>query len=1065
MRRINSKLYFLYFFFVFKIAVAQQYNFKNFTPKNGLASSIVNNIFQDSKGYIWFATQGGGVSRFNGKEFKNLTKNDGLVANDVTCIGEDKLGNIWIGTTTDGVSKFDGAKFINYTVKEGLTHNSVYAIYCDASNKVWLGTEGGGISIININNDHIEKITTENGLAGDIVYGITQDKQGSYWFALKDGISTYDGKKIINYENIEALKGKKFWTVFRDSKSVLWFGASNGGVVKYDGLEFHTIDIPKEVSEDFIGSIAEDLLGNMWFGTEHGVMKFDGINYTIFNEKKGLSSNIVFAVTSDYEGNIWIGTQQGGVNFFSNEKFANYSLKEGLLTNKITNIYQIQSNTYIVGTFGHGISILSGNSFYNFNSFPELSQSIISSIAKDNKGNYWIGTGEGIFIIKKSNEDYVLVKSIKKLDNTELPMVTNILQDNLGAMWIATYGRGLFKVDGKKTIRYTAKDGLSSDNILYMFKDSKDFLWLGTNDAGVFKMENEAFINFTESNGLASKSIWTIAEDDKHNMFFGTNEAGISCYDGNKFRTLNIAQGLCSNNITTLMWDKFAKSLVVGTDKGINKLKLRADFEIDSLRFYGEQEGFKGGEVISNAGLIDDEGLIWFGTPEGLYKYDRKYDYPSKIPPILDLNSIHLSYQAVDWKKYTDSVDLRTNIPYNLTLSHENNHLTFYFQALTTSDVKYSYILEGQDKEWSPLSPVSEANFTNIAPGKTYTFKVKAVNNNGIWSEDNISFTFTINPPWWQTWWFYIGSILFLGFGVIGFINYRTAKLAKEKKILEEKVVERTLELNQSNTKLSEAIHAITDSMNYAQRIQQSFLTSEKVLNQSLKDYFILYKPRDIVSGDFYWSYDLPDRTIIACADCTGHGIPGAFMSLIGLSLLNEISHSKGIIEPAKMLDELRRIIILGLNPDQTETGGKDGMDISLIAIMKSNTADEVKIHFAGANSVLCIVTNNVNQKELLEYKGDKQPVGYYSNMKLFKQHEIIAKKDDILYMFTDGYADQFGGPNGKKFMARQLKRVLLTLAGSPTKQQQEKLESTFEDWKGQLEQVDDVTVVGIKLG
>ncbi len=133
------------------------------------------------------------------------------------------------------------------------------------------------------------------------------------------------------------------------------------------------------------------------------------------------------------------------------------------------------------------------------------------------------------------------------------------------------------------------------------------------------------------------------------------------------------------------------------------------------------------------------------------------------------------------------------------------------------------------------------------------------------------------------------------------------------------------------------------------------------------------------------------------------------------------------------MLDELRRIIILGLNPEQTETGGKDGMDITLIAIYKTHQGNDVKIHFSGANSVLCLVTQRDLQPELLEFKGDKQPVGYYSIMKPFKQQEIIAKKGDMLYMFTDGYADQFGGENGKKFMAKQLKRNLLNLVDMPT--------------------------------
>lgn len=1060
---LRAKYYplsFLLLCFFLNTAIAQQYNFKNYTPKNGLASSDVNNIFQDSKGYLWFATQSGGISRFNGKEFKNYTKNEGLIANDITCINEDQSGNIWIGTP-GGVSKFDGLGFYNYTTNEGLSDNFVYSIYCDNKNKVWFGTDGGGVSIFNGTN--FQKITTNDGLSSNMVYAIAQDKKGNYWFALNKGVSKYDGNVITNFDKIQAISNKIFFSILSDSKGNIWLGSSNAGVVKFNGISFEEIKIPEEVSTDFIGSIAEDKHGNIWFATEHGALKFDGTLYTLFNEKKGLSSNVVQSINTDYEGNVWIGTQAGGANLFSSEAFLNYTPKDDLISNKITALLQTNDGSYIIGTLSDGITIFENGNFSHLTSIPDLSQSNISALAVDNKNNLWIGTNDGVFVLKKQNDTYVLSKRITRLKNTPLQIVASIFQDKKGAIWIATYGSGLFKIDDNEEKKYTKTDGLISDNILTMFEDSKGIIWLGTYDEGVFKFENNKFVNYTEKEGLANKSVWSISEGDNHSIYFGTSEGGISCYDGKLFKTISANNGLCSNKINALAWDNIDKSLIVGTDKGINKLNLGPDFKIRSKRYYGEQEGFKGVEVNQNSILIDKKGLIWFGTTNGLSMYNRKYDFPNVTPPKLNLNSISLSYLAVDWRKFTDSVDLRTNLPYNLVLSHKNNHLTFNFQALTADNVKYTYILEGQDNDWSPLSINTEANFTNIAPGKMYTFKVKALNSNNIWSADITPFTFTIKPPWWQTWWFYTLAVLLVIGSVFGFINYRTAHLAKEKKVLEEKVIERTTELKGANVRLSEAIHAITDSLNYAQRIQQSFLTSENILKQTLKNYFIIYKPRDIVSGDFYWSFELPDRTLIACADSTGHGIPGAFMSLIGISLLNEISHSKNITEPARILDELRRIIICALNPDQLDSGGKDGMDIALISIFKT-TDDDVKIHFAGANNALYIISNQNNLTNFMEFKSDKQPVGFYSNMKPFTQQEIIAKKGDIIYLGTDGYADQFGGEKGKKYMSKQLKKVLSSIHTMPLGEQQKILNQEFNGWKGDLDQVDDVTVIAIKI-
>ncbi len=1061
-RIIYYPFLFLLLCFFLNTAIAQQYNFKNYTPKNGLASSIVNNVFQDSKGYIWFGTQGGGISRFNGKEFKNFTKNDGLVSNDVTCITEDKSGNIWIGTSAEGVSKYDRVKFYNYTITEGLADNSVFSIYCDSNNDLWFATLGGGVSIFN--GKKFKKIMGSDGLSSDSVYAITMDKNGNYWFALDNSISKYDGATITNYNNLKIISKKRFFSVLADSKGNVWFGSSDAGVVKFNGKDFEEIKIPDEVSNDFIGSIAEDKHGNIWFATDHGALKFDGEKYTLFKAKNGLSSNLVLSINTDYEGNVWMGTQQGGANLFSSEAFVNYTTKDGVISNKITCLFQTNDGAYIIGTQSDGISIFSNGNFSHLTSVPGLSQSNISCIAMDNRNNLWVGTADGVFVLKKQNGNFVLSKRIDKLNNCTLPMVVNIFQDKKGVIWIATFGKGLFKLDNNEVSQYSTSNGLISDDIAIMFKDSRDVIWLGTNDAGVVKFENGKFKNYIEKDGLVNKSVWSIAEDDKQNMYFGTNGGGISFFNVKQSITISKRDGLCSNNITSLAWDTIDKSLWVGTDQGINKLKLTPDFEVKSLRFYGEQEGFNGVEVNQNGILIDDKGLTWFCTPNGLSMYNRNFDYPNLTPPKLCLSGIRLGYQKVDWRKYADSVDLRTNIPYNLVLSHKNNHLTFDFQALTTDNVKYKYLLEGQDNEWSPLSVNTEANFTNIAPGKTYTFKVKAINSNKIWSDDIVAFTFTIKPPWWQTWWFYTLSILFIVGSVLGFINYRTSHLAKEKKILEEKVIERTLELKGSNVKLSEAIQAITDSLNYAKRIQECFLTSEKILMQTLKNYFIIYKPRDIVSGDFYWTFKLPDRTLIACADSTGHGIPGAFMSLIGISLLNEISHSKKIVEPALILDELRRIIILALNPDQLDSGGKDGMDIALISVFKSPETDDVKIYFSGANNAIYIISAQNNSTNFMEYKSDKQPVGFYSNMKPFTQQEIIAKKGDIIYLGTDGYADQFGGIRGKKFMSKQLKKILTSIHTLPLEEQENILEKEFLGWKGNLDQVDDVTVIGIRI-
>ena len=432
--------------------------------------------------------------------------------------------------------------------------------------------------------------------------------------------------------------------------------------------------------------------------------------------------------------------------------------------------------------------------------------------------------------------------------------------------------------------------------------------------------------------------------------------------------------------------------------------------------------------------------------------------------PITRLKSVDLfSQKKTNWKLFTNSL-IQHNLPFKLELNHDRNYLTFNFigVSLTTpTKVRYRFMLKGLEKDWQPETSKTEAVYSNIPPGN-YEFLVMASNGEGVWNKSPASFKFLIRPPLWQTWWFYslIGLII-----VIFIFSYIKIKSANNKILKQNKIIAtKNDDLKQAYRVIADKNKSITDSITYAKRIQESFLSSENTLNKTLKNYFILYKPRDIVSGDFYWAFDLPDRVIIACADSTGHGIPGAFMSLIGISVLNEISHSKNIIEPALILDELRRIIICALNPEQLDSGGKDGMDIALISVFKNPGAEDVKIHFSGANNAMYIISSQNNITELKEFKSDKQPVGFYSNMKPFTQQEITAKKGDIIYMGTDGFADQFGGEKGKKFMSKQLKKKLTTIHHLPLTEQDKILESEFQAWKGELEQVDDVTVMGIRI-
>ena len=283
----------------------------------------------------------------------------------------------------------------------------------------------------------------------------------------------------------------------------------------------------------------------------------------------------------------------------------------------------------------------------------------------------------------------------------------------------------------------------------------------------------------------------------------------------------------------------------------------------------------------------------------------------------------------------------------------------------------------------------------------------------------------------------FVGILLVIGF--LGFVYKQLNTTKKQKLVIEEKQEE------------------ITDSINYAKRIQDAMMTSSVYLKDTLPKSFIFFKPKDVVSGDFYWIYkDQEENIFFTVADCTGHGVPGAFMSMIGTSLLNEIIIEKGIKETDKILIEMRAQIIRSLSQED-EGAQKDGMDISLCKLnMKKKT-----VEFSGAHNSLI----HVRGEELKTYRGDHQPVGLLlGEKKPFTKHQVKLKKDDMLYIYSDGYQDQFGGAKGKKYMAAKFKKQLLKMSNKSEDQQLAILDQEFSSWKNDYEQIDDVCVMGVRI-
>jgi serine phosphatase RsbU (regulator of sigma subunit) len=388
--------------------------------------------------------------------------------------------------------------------------------------------------------------------------------------------------------------------------------------------------------------------------------------------------------------------------------------------------------------------------------------------------------------------------------------------------------------------------------------------------------------------------------------------------------------------------------------------------------------------------------------------------------------------------------------------------------------------LENYEEGFGEWTKDHKKSYTNLSGGK-YVFHVRAKDSNENVSEET-TYTFFVEYPWYQTSWgialIVILSISFIGSVTFQYTRIKTKRIEAEKKVLEDKVTERTQELELSNQEIisqknnlevknKEIDHKnkeITQSIEYALHIQQSILPDTAAIYKVLTDSFVLYKPKDIVSGDFFAFTTISqagqqDEIIIAAADCTGHGVPGALMSMLGSNILYQIVNEKKQTTPSDILYHLN----VGVNESlkQNINEGNDGMDIVLCNIKYSNDFDSAEVQYAGANRPLYIVRDGM----LEEIKATKMPIGGVQfQERIFTNHQMTLKKGDILFLTTDGYADQFGGELGKKLTTKKFKEFIVTLQDKPMKEQGKRVESFFDSWRGDNEQIDVVCFIGIRI-
>lgn len=418
-----------------------------------------------------------------------------------------------------------------------------------------------------------------------------------------------------------------------------------------------------------------------------------------------------------------------------------------------------------------------------------------------------------------------------------------------------------------------------------------------------------------------------------------------------------------------------------------------------------------------------------------------------------------LSNFYIDIRSVKGKNDKRLDLD-SVTLNYNDNYVAVEVSSpfyLSENAIEYQYQLEGlHHEDWSKWTRDPLFEFPYLPVGN-YVLHIRAKNVFNQISTEKL-FYISIKPPFWKTTWFISLVICFSLFVIYIVIVYRLRALEKANKILEEKVRARTQEVVEQKAIIENLYHDVTDSIDYAQKIQAAILPSEQQFKDVLNNAFVYFRPKNVVSGDFYWFAERADRYIIAAVDCTGHGVPGAFMSMIGNTLLNQIVNERNIVEPAEALNSLHKGIRRLLKQDQADNLQKDGMDIVLISVHKFNN----EIQYAGANNSLFYIEDN----QVKELKADKYSIGglQKEQERKFTNHTLQITSKTTFFLTSDGFQDQFDEAFEHKFTAKRMKQLFLDIASKDGEEQKSILDTTILNWRGTEEQMDDLMVLGFTV-
>ncbi|HRW86328.1 MAG TPA: triple tyrosine motif-containing protein [Bacteroidales bacterium] len=872
---------------------------------------------------------------------------------------------------------------------------------------------------------------------------------------LNQGIYLYDySTGSINSSFIEKRAAEKLKDLYIYSGAMLHsgemaFGTTSDGVYLFDrnGINTgHWTSDNIEMQDNVITAMYADHEENseIWISSTGTVSSvYVNLPFTRFDEKSGLRGSVNSFCR--FNGAVFVATDQG--------LFRSGSDVNGNRTFSLFNDINSQIFPLHVAKFPTDSFLLAGSTFSGVYKIDSNNRSSMIPLISDpcrtvyqsrlNKNRFYFGLNSRVIrILDYRSGDWEIESTIWNIPGT----VINIGElDNGDLIVLSNLTEGLFRIPAGDTvaIRYGPDKGIPESGLNYLRNEGGDFI-LSTN-SGLLKLDKtkDVWNSFDDITGGYSKGkmidgfymsadndLWISTNEERYyDILFSKKDNDIIMNKGGVLSVLPSLKYMFSAEIEGRYWMPKSTNIYI----------------LDETKLYEELPRV---QTLLTRIVFSSHGYDSLVMNETFYK-----------------DGAHGMRYPVSSNEDQKQPEYRYNL----------NSPSFFWTTpymVGEEEIIYSYKLDGFDDDWSNWSRISYKDYTNLPFGK-YTFRVKARTATDIESDEAV-YNFEILKPWYLSFLMILVYFIAAIAAVFGIIKAYTRRLKNENLRLEGIVAERTAVVVKQKEELESSIH-------YASRIQMALLPSESILADNIRNYFILFRPRDIVSGDFYWMMKKEERLYIVAADCTGHGVPGAFMSLLGMSFLDEIIDKESAPRADFILNQLRQHVTESLKQVGGEDEAKDGMDIALLVV----DFDKQRVEFSGAYNP-CFRVRRLSDSETKKYPekytetqdgamtngkyiletiyASKMPIGISARMnENFIFFDWKLEKGISYYLFSDGYIDQFGGPHGRKFMKKNFKRLLLDIQDYPMSRQKELLEKNLQEWMGTSPQIDDILVMGIR--